>query len=394
MTSDEVTEEQEQRMRFATKAIHAGLEPDPATGAIMTPVYLTSTYVQTAPGEHKGYDYSRTSHPTRAALERNLAALEEGRYGLAFASGLAAEATVLQLLKSGDHVVCCEDLYGGTYRLMTRVFRRFGIDTTFVDAAEIDAVRKAMRPATRLVWLESPSNPMLRVCDIAAIAAAAHERAILVAVDNTFATPCLQRPLALDADIVVHSTTKYLGGHSDVIGGALVVNDAALHEELKFLQNAVGAVPGPLDCFLVLRGIKTLAVRMRQHCDNAVRLAEMLAAHPEVDHVYYPGLPGSADHALAARQMSAFGGMISMELRGGAERNLRFVAKTKLFALAESLGGVESLVGFPLAMTHAAIPAEQRRKAGLPEALVRLSVGLEDAGDLIEDLEQAIERSR
>jgi cystathionine beta-lyase/cystathionine gamma-synthase len=381
-------------MRFATKAIHAGLEPDPATGAIMTPVYLTSTFVQTAPGEHKGYDYSRTSHPTRAALERNLAALEEGRFGLAFASGLAAETTVLQLLKSGDHVVCCQDLYGGTYRLMTRVFERFDIETTFVDATEVDAVRTAMRPATRLVWLESPSNPMLRVCDIAGIAAAAHERGILVAVDNTFATPCLQRPLGLGADVVVHSTTKYLGGHSDVIGGALVVNDAALHDELKFLQNAVGAVPGPLDCFLVLRGIKTLAVRMRQHCDNAMRLAEALAAHPEVDRVCYPGLRGSTDHALAARQMSAFGGMIAMELRGGAERNLRFVSKTKLFALAESLGGVESLVGFPLAMTHAAIPAEQRSKAGLPEALVRLSVGLEDADDLVEDIEQAIERSR
>lgn len=381
-------------MRFATQAIHAGLEPDPATGAIMTPVYLTSTYVQAAPGQHLGYDYSRSSHPTRAALERNLAALEQGRHGLAFASGLAAETTVLQLLKPGDHVVCCQDLYGGTYRLMTRVFQRFNIGTTFVDATRVETIRGAMTPETRLVWLESPSNPQLRVCDIAAIATLAREKGVRVAVDNTFATPFLQRPLELGADIVVHSTTKYLGGHSDVIGGALIVNDGALYEELKFLQNAVGAVPGPLDCFLVLRGIKTLALRMRQHCENAMRLAQFLAAHPEVERVYYPGLPDSPDHALARKQMSAYGGMISAELRGGAERNLRFVAKTKLFALAESLGGVESLVGYPLAMTHAAIPVEQRRKAGLPDALVRFSVGLEDIDDLIEDVERAIGASR
>lgn len=381
-------------MRFTTKAIHAGLEPDPATGAIMTPVYLTSTYVQAAPGQHLGYDYSRSSHPTRAALERNLAALEQGRFGLAYASGLAAETTVLQLLNPGDHIVCCQDLYGGTYRLMTRVFQRFNIGTTFVDATRVEEIREAMTPETRLVWLESPSNPQLRVCDIAAIATLAREKGVRVVVDNTFATPFLQRPLELGADIVVHSTTKYLGGHSDVIGGALIVNDDALHEELKFLQNAVGAVPGPLDCFLVLRGIKTLALRMRQHCENAMRLAQFLAAHPEVERVYYPGLPNSPDHALARKQMSAFGGMISAELRGGAERNIRFVSKTKLFALAESLGGVESLVGYPLAMTHAAIPVEQRRKAGLPEALVRFSVGLEDIEDLIEDIERAIGASR
>ena len=381
-------------MRFATKAIHAGLEADPATGAIMTPVYLTSTFVQSAPGEHKGYEYSRSGNPTRAALERNLAALEEGRYGLAFASGLAAETTVLHLLKSGEHVVCCQDLYGGTYRLLTRVFERFGINTTFVDATDLEAVRNAIQPGTRLVWLESPSNPLLRVCDITAIAALAREKGSRVVVDNTFATPCLQRPLELGADIVVHSTTKYLGGHSDVIGGAVIVNDDTLHEELGFLQNAVGAVPGPLDCFLVLRGIKTLALRMRQHSENAMRLAQFLAAHPEVERVYYPGLPESADHALARTQMSDFGGMISAELHGGAARNIRFVSKTRLFALAESLGGVESLVGFPLMMTHAAIPAEQRTKAGLPEALVRLSVGLEDGDDLIEDVEQAIDASR
>ena len=381
-------------MRFATKAIHAGLEPDPATGAIMTPVYLTSTYVQAAPGQHKGYDYSRTNHPTRAALERNLAALEEGNYGLAFASGMAAEATILQLLKSGDHLVCCQDLYGGTYRLMTQVFPRFNVETTFVDATRLEAVREAIRPSTRLMWLESPSNPMLRVCDIAGIAALAHEKGIKVVVDNTFATPCLQRPLNLGGDLVVHSTTKYLGGHSDVIGGAIIVNDAALHDELRFLQNAVGAVPGPLDCFLVLRGIKTLAVRMRQHCENALRLAEFLSGHPEVIRVFYPGLPASADHALARQQMSAFGGMVSAELRGGEERSIRFASRTKIFALAESLGGVESLVGHPLTMTHAAIPSEQRQKAGLPAALIRFSVGLEDIADLIEDVEQAMAASR
>jgi cystathionine gamma-lyase len=380
-------------MRFATRAIHAGQAPDPTTGAIMTPVYLTSTYVQEAPGKHQGYEYSRTQNPTRTALEANLAALEEGRFGLAFASGMAAEATILQLLKSGDHIVCCQDLYGGTYRLMSRVFQRFNIETRFVDATDVGAIAQAIRPATRLIWLESPSNPMLTVCDIAAIAAIAHQKGIKVVVDNTFASPALQQPFRLGADLVLHSTTKYLGGHSDVIGGAIIVNDEALYQELKFLQNAVGAVPGPLDCFLVLRGIKTLAVRMRAHCENAMALATHLARHPEVVRVFYPGLPESPYHTLAIKQMSAFGGMIALELQGGPERNVRFASKTRIFALAESLGGVESLVGYPLVMTHAAIPAEQRNKAGLPEALVRLSVGIEDIEDLIEDIERAIEAS-
>jgi cystathionine gamma-lyase len=380
-------------MRFATRAIHAGQAPDPTTGAIMTPVYLTSTYVQEAPGKHQGYEYSRTQNPTRTALEANLAALEEGRFGLAFASGMAAEATILQLLKSGDHIVCCQDLYGGTYRLMSRVFQRFNIETRFVDATDVGAIAQAIRPATRLIWLESPSNPMLTVCDIAAIAAIAHRKGIKVVVDNTFASPALQQPFRLGADLVLHSTTKYLGGHSDVIGGAIIVNDEALYQELKFLQNAVGAVPGPLDCFLVLRGIKTLAVRMRAHCENAMALATHLALHPEVVRVFYPGLPESPYHTLAIKQMSAFGGMIALELQGGPERNVRFASKTRIFALAESLGGVESLVGYPLVMTHAAIPAEQRNKAGLPEALVRLSVGIEDIEDLIEDIERAIEAS-
>lgn len=381
-------------MRFSTKAIHAGLPPDPATGAIMTPVYLTSTFVQEAPGVHKGYDYARTANPTRSALEANLAELEDGTYGLAFASGLAAESTILQTLNSGDHVLCGQDLYGGTYRLLTRVFARFGIASSFVDATDPAAVEAALTPATRLLWLETPSNPLLTVCDIAALAGLAHARGVKVVVDNTFASPYLQQPLQLGADLVLHSTTKYLGGHSDVVGGALVTNDEALYQELKFLQNAVGAVPGPLDCFLVLRGIKTLAVRMRQHCASALELAFHLASHPEVARVHYPGLPSSPWHELAHRQMSAFGGMLSLELKGGAERNSRFTTRTRLFALAESLGGVESLIGLPSTMTHAAIPPDQRQKAGLADALVRLSVGLEDIEDLIEDVDQAIAASR
>lgn len=380
-------------MHFSTKAIHAGLPPDPSTGAIMTPVYLTSTFVQQAPGVHQGYDYARTANPTRSALEANLAALEDGTYGLAFASGLAAESAILQTLSSGDHVLCGQDLYGGTYRLLTRVFARFGITSSFVDATDPAAVEAAFTAATRLLWLETPSNPLLTVCDIAALSRLAHARGVKVVVDNTFASPYLQQPLTLGADLVLHSTTKYLGGHSDVVGGALVTNDEALYQELKFLQNAVGAVPGPLDCFLVLRGIKTLAVRMRQHCANALELARHLAAHPEVVRVHYPGLPSSPYHELARRQMSAFGGMISLELKGGAERNRRFTTCTRLFALAESLGGVESLIGQPSTMTHAAIPPEQRQKAGLPDALVRLSVGLEDIEDLIEDVDQAIAAS-
>ncbi|MGH8657777.1 MAG: cystathionine gamma-synthase [Gammaproteobacteria bacterium] len=381
-------------MRFATKAIHAGQSPDPATGAIMTPVYLTSTYVQDAPGTHKGYEYARTQHPTRAALEACLAALEEGQYGLAFASGMAAESTVLQLLKAGDHVLCGQDLYGGTYRIMTRVYQRFNIESSFIDISRPENVAAAMRPTTRLVWLESPSNPMLRVCDIEAIAQIAHAKGVRVVVDNTFASPALQQPLKLGADIVVHSTTKYLGGHSDVVGGAIVVNDEQLYQDLKFLQNAVGAIPGPLDCFLVLRGIKTLPLRMRQHSENALQIALHLAQQREVLRVFFPGLPESPEHRLASKQMSAFGGMISLELAGGKERNIRFTTKTRLFSLAESLGGVESLIGHPMTMTHAAIPAEQLQRAGLPEALVRLSVGLEDIEDLLEDLDQAIAASQ
>ncbi|CUU03149.1 MAG: cystathionine gamma-synthase [Fimbriimonadales bacterium] len=381
-------------MRFATRAIHAGIEPDPTTGAIMTPVYLTSTYVQEAPGKHKGYEYSRSDHPTRAVLERNLAALEGVEYGLAFASGLAAENTILNLLQAGDHVLATQDLYGGTYRLFQRVWAKFGLEFSFVSGEDPDEVRRALKSNTKLLWIETPSNPLLNIVDIRALSEVAHERGVLVVVDNTFATPYLQRPIELGADIVVHSTTKYLGGHSDVVGGALCIKDRAIYEQLKFYQNAVGAVPGPLDCFLVLRGIKTLALRMRQHCENAQRIAEYLAQHPEVERVLYPGLPTHPGHGLAKRQMDGFGGMVSLVLKGGMERALRFMRATRLFKLAESLGGVESLMCHPATMTHASIPPEERARIGISDTLIRLSVGIEDAEDLIEDIEQALQASR
>ncbi len=381
-------------MRFATTAIHAGQPPDPATGAIMTPVYLTSTYVQEAPGKHKGFDYARTNHPTRLALERNLAALEGAAYGLAFASGMAAETTIISMLKAGDHVVCGRDVYGGTYRLFTKVFDRFGVEFTFINIHRLEELEPAIRRNTRFVWLESPSNPLLTVTDLAEAAKVAHAHGARVVVDNTFATPYLQQPLALGADLVIHSTTKYLGGHSDVVGGAVALNDPATFDQLKFLQNAIGAVPGPLDCFLVLRGTKTLAVRMKQHCENARAVAKFLSEHKDVKRVNWPGLPSHSGHAVAKRQMRDFGGMMSIELHGGVERNIAFSTKTKVFALAESLGGVESLVGHPVTMTHASIPKEERERGGLPDALVRLSVGIEDVEDLIEDLDQAIQGTK
>ena len=380
--------------RLATRAIHAGQKPDPATGAIMTPVYLTSTYVQEAPEKHKGYDYSRTNHPTRKALEDNLAALESGAHGLAFGSGMAAISTVMLSLKAGDHVVCGRDVYGGTYRVFTKVFERFGLRFTFTDTTDLKAVEKALKPETRLIWLESPSNPLLHVTDIGAVAELARPRGIKVAVDNTFATPALQRPLELGADLVVHSTTKYLGGHSDVIGGAVIMKDEALFKELKFLQNAVGAVPGPLDCFLVLRGTKTLAVRMKAHVENAEKVARHLNTHPEVKKVHYPGLKEHPGHLLARKQMAGFGGMISFEIKGDLDRAVRMVSSLKVFSLAESLGGVESLAGHPATMTHASIPKAEREKAGLTDTLIRLSVGIEDAEDLIEDLDQALRASK
>ena len=381
-------------LHIATKAIHAGQFPDPSTGAIMPPVYMTSTYVQSEPAVHQGYEYSRSGNPTRTALEANLAGLENGKYGLAFASGLAAENTLLHMLKSGDHIVSARDVYGGTYRLFDRVWKQSGISFTTVDTTDVMQIKEAIRPNTRLVWLESPSNPLLTCTDIESVVEIAHQAGVKVVVDNTFATPVLQQPLGLGADIVLHSVTKYLGGHSDVIGGALVVDDDELHEQLRFLQNSTGSVPGPMDCFLVLRGAKTLSVRMRQHCENAMIVAEFLQQHPEVDRVFYPGLPSDSSHAIARKQMSGFGGMVSVELNGDLERNRRFASSTELFALAESLGGVESLINHPASMTHASIPKAEREKGGLKDTLMRLSVGIEDARDLIADLEQAIDRSR
>ncbi|MBI4051057.1 MAG: cystathionine gamma-synthase [Elusimicrobia bacterium] len=378
--------------RFATKTIHAGLEADPTTGAIMTPVYLTSTYVQEAPGKHKGYDYARTNHPTRQALEKNLAALEEGTYGLAFASGMAATSTVLLAFNAGDHVVCGKDVYGGTYRVFTKVFERFGVKFSFVNVHHLTEIRSAILPETKLLWIETPSNPLLHITDIPEAVEIAHKKKVLVAVDNTFATPALQNPLALGADFVVHSTTKYLGGHSDVVGGAVVTRNEEWYQKLKFLQNAVGAVPGPLDCFLVLRGIKTLSVRMERHCASAQRIAEFLSKHPEVERVYYPGLTSHPEHVIAKRQMRGYGGMVSFELKGDVQRALKMLSLTKIFSLAESLGGVESLIGHPASMTHASIPKEEREKAGLKDSLIRLSVGIEDVDDLIEDLDQAIKK--
>ena len=381
-------------MKFATKAIHAGQPPDPSTGAIMTPVYLTSTYVQDAPAVHRGYEYSRSGNPTRAALEANLAALEGAKYGLCFASGLAAENTLLHCLAAGDHVVCARDVYGGTFRLFDKVWKQLGVTATFINAYNLDEIRSAIQPRTKLLWLETPTNPLLTITDLAAAAEIAHKQKVQVVVDNTFASPCLQQPLALGADVVLHSTTKYLGGHSDVVGGAIATSDETLFERLKFMQNAAGGVPGPLDCFLVLRGTKTLAVRMKQHCENALQIATHLAGHRAVERVYYPGLPDNPYHALAARQMSGFGGMVSLELRGDLERNRRFASQTKLFALAESLGGVESMINHPASMTHASIPPAERLKGGLKDTLMRLSVGIEDVGDLIEDLDRAIQDSR
>lgn len=378
-------------MKFGTRAVHAGQTPDPTTGAIMTPIYQTSTFVQAAPGKHQGYEYARTGNPTRTALEGNLAALEGAGHGVVFSSGLAAMDAILRLCNAGDHVVACDDLYGGSYRLFTQVFARFGMEFSFVDMADADAVQRAITPATRLVWVETPTNPLLKVLDIAAISAVAHARGALVTVDNTFATPYLQNPLALGADLVVHSLTKYLGGHSDVIGGAVLTGDEGLAERLRYVQNAVGAVPGPQDCFLVLRGTKTLHVRMQRHCENAQAVAAFLEGHGRVGRVYYPGLPAHPQHALAARQMRDFGGMISFELQDDSlQRAAAFCSATSVFSLAESLGGVESLVEHPAIMTHASIPKDVRESYGLRDSLIRLSVGIEDIDDLLADLDQAL----
>jgi cystathionine gamma-lyase len=374
---------------FSTRAIHAGQDADPATGATVVPIYATSTYTQEGLGRHKGYEYSRTGNPTRTALETCLAALEGGERGLAFASGLAATAAVLSLLRPGDEVAAAADLYGGTYRLLERVYRPWGLVTRYTDDPAPAAFARIITPATKLVWVETPTNPLLQILDIAAIAEAAHKVGALLAVDNTFASPYLQQPLKLGADLVVHSTTKYLGGHSDVVGGA-VVGRRELLQPIAFYQNAAGGVPGPFDAWLTLRGVKTLAVRMERHCANAQALAEWLTTQPAVERVYYPGLAKHPGHDLARRQMRAFGGMISVRLKGGKEGAQRFMTRTRLFSLAESLGGVESLVCHPATMTHASIPAEQREARGVTEGLVRLSVGIEDVDDLREDLRHAL----
>ncbi len=377
-------------MKFSTRAIHAGQEPDPTTGAIMTPIYQTSTYAQAGMGEHKGFEYARTGNPTRSALEACIASLENGKYGLAFASGMAAESAVLSLLSAGDHMISCDDLYGGTYRIFERIMRRYNVDTSYVTAGNVEDYEKAIRPTTKLIWLETPTNPLLRLVDIKAVAEVAHRHNLLVVVDNTFSSPYFQQPLNLGADIVLHSTTKYINGHSDVIGGALVMNDEEVYQAIKFHQNAAGAVPGPFDVWLTMRGIKTLAVRMRQHEENARAIARFLMEHPRVEKVYYPGLASHPDHELAKRQMSGFGGMVSFQFKGTLEDVDQMVRRFKVFTFAESLGGVESLVCHPASMTHGSIPKEIREARGLTDTLLRLSVGIEDSEDLLADLEQAL----
>ncbi|HOY11495.1 MAG TPA: cystathionine gamma-synthase [Saprospiraceae bacterium] len=379
-------------MKFETKVIHAGIDPDPTTGAIMTPIFQTSTYVQSAPGVHQGYEYARTQNPTRSALEKNLAALENGVDAICFASGLAAMDATLKLLEPGDEVISTNDLYGGSYRLMTKVFAKYGIVFHFCDMSNSDNVADLLNSKTKMLWIETPTNPMLNVVDIAAICTLVKDKNILAVVDNTFASPYLQTPLDLGADIVLHSATKYLGGHSDVIHGALIVKDAALGQKLHFIQNAVGAVPGPQDCFLILRGIKTLHLRVQRACENAAIIATFLQNHPAVSKVYYPGLPDHPSHLIAAKQMKMFGGMVSFDLKDNSIENAhRVLSSTHLFSLAESLGGVESLIGHPASMTHASIPRADRIKVGLTDSLIRLSVGIESVEDLMEDLAQALQ---
>jgi cystathionine beta-lyase/cystathionine gamma-synthase len=377
---------------FGTRAVHAGQVPEPLSGAVMTPIYQTSTYIQQRLGQHKGYEYARTQNPTREALERNVASLEGGTYGFAFGSGLAALDAVLKLLKAGDHVVCGDNVYGGTQRLMERIYAPLGLAFTFVDMRDVGAIDAALTPATRMVYCETPTNPMMNLVDLAAAGDLTQARGYLLVVDNTFATPLFQRPLEHGADIVLHSTTKYLNGHSDMVGGLLVTSRDDLAERLGFIQNAAGGVPGPMDCWLALRGLKTLPLRMRQHDANGRRIAAWLAERRDLSALYYPGLESHPQYELARRQMSGFGGMISIDL-GDPGRARRFVEATKIFALAESLGGVESLIGHPATMTHAAVPVAMRQRMGLTDSLVRLSCGIEDADDLIADLDQAFARS-
>jgi cystathionine gamma-lyase len=378
-------------MKFGTKAIHAGVEPDPSTGAIMTPIFQTSTYVQASPGVHKGYEYARTQNPTRDALQKNLAALENGKYGLCFSSGLGAIDAAIKLFKPGDEVISTNDLYGGTYRIFTKVFEKYGIKFHFIPMENPASMADYINANTKLIWAETPTNPMMNIVDIAEIAKIAKQHGVLFAVDNTFATPFLQNPLDLGADIVMHSVTKYLGGHSDTVMGALIVNDEALAQQLAFIQNACGAVPGPQDCFLVLRGIKTLHLRMERHCQNGASIAHFLRNHPKVEKVYWPGFEDHPNHAVAKKQMRGFGGMISFVIKGyKLDDALKVMENLHYFSLAESLGGVESLCGHPATMTHASIPKAEREKVGLVDSLIRLSVGIEDVDDLKEDLRKAL----
>ena len=386
-----MNQEQLNHKKIATRFIHAGAEPDPSTGAIMTPIFQTSTYVQSSPGQHKGYEYARSQNPTRAALENALATIENGKYGLAFSSGVAATDAVIKLLSPGDEVIAANDMYGGTYRLFTKVFEKFGIRFVYVDTTNAENVQAAITPKTKLIWLETPTNPLMNITDITAVAKISKAAGTILCVDNTFASPYLQNPLDLGADIVMHSSTKYLGGHSDVIQGALIMNDDSLREQLYFIQKSCGAVPGPFDCFLVLRGIKTLHVRMKQHCENGIVIAHYLKNHPKVDKVFWCGFEEHPNHDIAKKQMRGFGGMLSFTLKDeSVEAATKVLSSTKLFSLAESLGGVESLINHPASMTHASIPREERLKNGLTDGLIRLSIGIEDADDLVEDLKQAI----
>lgn len=378
-------------MKLATKLIHAGMEPDPSTGAITTPIYQTSTYVQTAPGDHKGYEYARTQNPTRTALQNALAAIENGKFALCFSSGMAATDAVIKLLNPGDEVIAANDMYGGTFRMFTKIFEKYGLKFSFIDMSNAENIKQHITPNTKLIWTETPTNPMMNIIDIKAVSDIAKPHNILVCVDNTFASPYLQTPLDLGADMVVHSATKYLGGHSDVVHGCIIMNDAALEEKLRFIQNSCGAVPGPQDCFLVLRGLKTLHIRMQRHSENGEKIANWLRSNPKVDKVYWCGFQDHPNYEIAKKQMRSFGGMISFTLKDDSmEAANKVLSSTKLFSLAESLGGVESLIGHPASMTHASIPREDRIKNGLVDSLIRLSVGIEDVDDLIEDLDNAI----
>ncbi len=387
-----MTEMNEKKLGFGTLAIHAGQEPDPRTGAVMVPIFQTSTYAQESPGKHRGYEYSRTDNPTRTAYQECVAALEGAQHALAFASGLATTSAILQTLKAGDHVVSCDDVYGGTFRLFDKVYKNLGIEFTFVDLSDLAQAKAAFRPNTRLLWMESPTNPMLKILDIRALSQLAREKGAVSVVDNTFMSSYFQKPLLLGADVVMHSVTKYMNGHSDVVGGILATSRSDLYERFKFMQNASGGVPAPMDCFLVMRGLKTLHIRMERHAQNATAIAHFLEKHPKIEKVIYPGLESHPQHAIAQKQMSGFGGMITFFLKGGLSEARRFLESVQLFTLAESLGGVESLIEHPAIMTHASIPAETRKALGIHDNLIRVSVGIEDLVDLQHDLEQALAR--